>query len=84
MLASGIWNPGKDYCHCPPGFLESFVFMVVFIFFLIVFFSVPLTIFSCVTIFEGVALSDGMIYLRVPDATHVFDVVITSGFVKLP
>ena len=58
--------------------------MVVFIFFLIIFFSVPLAIFSCVMIFEGVALSDGVIRFRVPDAAHVFDVVITSGFVKLP
>ena len=57
--------------------------MVVF-FFLIVFFSVPLTIFSCVSIIEGVAISDGVISFGVQDAMHVFNVVIPSGFGKLP
>ena len=83
MFASRIWGPGEDHCYCPPGFLESLVFVVVF-FFLIVFFSVPLTIFSRVTIFEGVALSNCMILVRVPDALHVFNVVISSGFGELP
>ena len=58
--------------------------MVVFIFFLIVFFCVSLTIFSYVSIIEGEAISDGVISFRVPDALHVFDVVISSGFGKLP
>ena len=58
--------------------------MVVFIFFLIVFFSVSLTIFSYVSIIEGVAISDGVISFRVPDAMHVFNFVIPSGFGKLP
>ena len=74
MFASRIWNPGKDHCYCPPGFLESLVFVVVF-FFLIVFFSVPLTIFSCVSIIEGVPISDGVISFGVQDAMHVFNVV---------
>ena len=64
--------------------MESLVFMVIFILFLIVFFSVPFILFSCVMIFEGVALSDGVIRFRVLDAVHVLDVVITFGFVKLP
>ena len=84
MFASGIWDPDEDHCYCPPRFLESLVFVVVFIFFLIVFFSVSLTIFSCVSIIEGVAISDGVISFRVPDAMHVFNVVIPSGFGKLP
>ena len=57
--------------------------MVVFIFFLIVFFSVYLIIFSCVSIVEGVAISDGVLPIRVQWATYVFDVVISSGFGKL-
>ena len=84
MFASGIWGPGKDHCYCPLGILESFVFVVVFFFFLIIFFSVPLTIFLCVSIIEGVAISDGVISFRVQDAMHVFNVVIRSGFGKLP
>ena len=84
MFASGIWNPGEDHCYCPPGFLESLVFVVVF-FFLIVFFSVPLTIFSCVSIIEGVAISDGVISFGVQDAMQVFNVMIrSSGLGKLP
>ena len=58
--------------------------MVVFIFFLIVFFVVPLIIFSRVSINEGVAISDGVISFRVLDAMHVFNVVIPSGFRKVP
>ena len=84
MFASGIWGPGKDQCYCPPRFLESLIFVVVFILFLIVFFSVSLTIFSCVSIIEGVAISDGVISFRVLDAMQVFNVVILSGFGKLP
>ena len=53
-------------------------------FFLIVFFSVTLTIFSYVSIIEGVAISDGVISFMVQDAMHVFNVVILSGFGKLP
>ena len=53
-------------------------------FFLIVFFSVYLIIFSCVSIVEGVAISDGVISFRVLDAMHVFNVVVPSGFGKLP
>ena len=83
MFASAIWGPGEDHCYHPPGFLESFVFVVVFIFFLIVFFGVFLTIFSCVSIIEGVAISDGVLPIRVQCATYVFDVVISSGFGKL-
>ena len=83
MLASRIWGLGEDHCYRPPGFLESLVFMVVF-FFLIVFFSVPLTIFSCVSKIEGVAISDGVISFGVQDAMHVLNVVIPSGFGKLP
>ena len=52
--------------------------------FLIVFFSVSLTIFSYVSIIEGEAVSDGMISFRVPDALHVFNVVVSSGIGKLP
>ena len=52
--------------------------------FLIVFFSVPLTIFSCVSIIEGVPISDGVISFGVQDAMHIFNVVIPSGFGKLP
>ena len=84
MFASGIWDPSEDHCYCPPGLLESLVFVVVFIFFLIIFFSVYLIIFSCVSIIEVVAISDGVISFRVPDALHVFDVVISSGFGKFP
>ena len=58
--------------------------MVVFIFFLIVFFSVSPTIFSYISIIEGVAIFDGVISFRVPDAMHVFNVIIPSGFGKLP
>ena len=58
--------------------------MVVFIFFLIVFFCVFLTIFSYVSIIEGETVSDGMISFRVPDALHVYNVVVSSGFGKLP
>ena len=83
MFASAIWGPGEDHCYRPPGFLESFVFMVVFIFFLIVFFGVFLTIFSCVSIIEGVAISDGVLPIRVQWATYVFDVVISSRFGKV-
>ena len=64
--------------------MESLVFMVISILFLIVFFSVPLIIFSCVSIFEGVAISDGVIFFGVQDATHIFNVVIPSGLEKLP
>ena len=84
MFASRIWGSGKDRCYRSPGFLESLVFMVVFVFFLIVFFYVSLTIFSYVSIIEGEAISDGVISFRVPDALYVFDVVISSGFGKLP
>ena len=84
MFASGIWGPGEDYYYCPPGFLESLVFVVVFFFFLIAFFGILLTIFSCVSIIEGVAISDGVISFRVQDEMHVFNVVIPSGFGKLP
>ena len=83
MLASGIW-PSKDYCYYSPRFLESLVFRVVFIFFLIVFFSAPLTFFSCVSIIEGVAISDGVLSVRVQWAMHVFNVVIPFGLGKLP
>ena len=65
MFASGIWGPGEDHCYRPPRFLESLVFVVVLIFFLIVFFSVPLTIFSCVSFVEGVAISDGVLSIGV-------------------
>ena len=58
--------------------------VVVFFFFLIAFFGILLTIFSCVSIFEGVAISDGVISFGVQDATHVFNVVILSGLGKLP
>ena len=58
--------------------------MVVFIFFLIVFFCVSLTIFSYVSFIEGVAISDGVICFRVQDALHIFNVVISSRFGKLP
>ena len=84
MFASAIWGPREDHCYHPPGFLESFVFVVVFIFFLIVFFGVLLTIFYCVSIIEGVAIFDGVISFGVQDATHVFNVIIPSGFEKLP
>jgi hypothetical protein len=67
MFASGIWNPGKDYCHCPSGFLESLVFMVVIFFFLIVFFI-------------GVAISDGVLSIGVQGATYVLNVIISSRF----
>ena len=83
MFASRIWGPGEDHCYCPPGFLESLVFVVVFIFFLIVFFSVYLIIFSCVSLVEGVAISGGVISFRMQNATHIFNVVILSGFGKL-
>ena len=79
MFTSGIWGSSEDYCYCPPGFLES----LVFIFFLIVFFSVYLIIFSRVSLVECVAISSGVISFRVLDALHVFDVVISSGFGKL-
>ena len=52
--------------------------------FLIVFFSVSLPIFSCVSIIEGVAISDGVISIGVPNVMHVFNVVVPSGFEKLP
>ena len=84
MLASEIWGPGEDYCYCSPGFLESLVFVVVFIFFLIVFFSAPLTIFSCVSFIEGVAISNGVLSIRVQWAMHAFNVIIPSGLGKLP
>ena len=58
--------------------------MVVFIFFLIVFFCVSLAVFSYVSIIEGEAISDGVISFRVPDALHVFNVIIYFGFRKLP
>ena len=54
--------------------------MVVLIFFLIVFFGVLLTIFSCVSIFEGVAISDGVLSIGVQGATYVLNVVISFGF----
>ena len=57
--------------------------MVVFFFFLIAFFGILLTIFPCVSILEGVAISDGVLPIRVQWATNVFDVVISSGFGKL-
>ena len=78
MFASGVWNPGKDYCYCPSGFLESLVIMVVS-FFLIVFFIVSLAIFSSVSFVEGVAISDGVLPVGVQRATHVLNVVISSG-----
>ena len=79
MFASGIWGPDEDHCYHPPRFLESLVFMVVFIFFLIVFFCVSLTIFSYVSFIEGEAISDGVISFGVQRATHVLNVVISSG-----
>ena len=84
MFASRIWSPGEDHCYCSPGFLESLIFVGVFIFFLIVFFSAPLTIFSCVSFIEGVAVSNGVLSIRVQWAMHVFNVVIPSGLGKLP
>ena len=84
MFASEIWGPDEDYCYCSPRFLESLVFVVVFVFFLIVFFYVSLTIFSYVSFIEGVAISDGVICFRVQDALHIFNVVISSRFEKLP
>ena len=84
MFSSGIWNPDKDYYYCPPRFLESLVFVVVFFFFLITVFGILLTIFSYVSIFEGVAISYGVISFGVQDATHVFNVVMPSGLEKLP
>ena len=57
--------------------------MVVFIFLLIVLFGVLLTIFSCVSIIESVAVSDGVSPVRVQWATYVFNVIISSGFGKL-
>ena len=84
MFASGVWGSDEDYWYRPPGFLESLVFVVVLIFFLIVFFSAPLTIFSCVSIIEGVAISDGVLSVRVQWAMHVFNVVIPSRLGKLP
>ena len=83
MFASGIWGPGEDHCYCPPRFFESFVFVVVFFFFLIAFFSILLTIFSCVSFIEGVAISNGVLSIRVQLATHIFNVVISSGLGKL-
>ena len=84
MFASGVWNPRKDYCHCPSEFLESLVLMVVFFIFLTIFFSVPLAIFPCVSFFEGVVVSDGVFSIGVQDAMHVFNVVIPSRLGKLP
>ena len=84
MFASRIWAPSEDHCYRSPGCLESFVLVVVFIFFLIVLFGVLLTIFSYVSIIDGVAIFDGVISFRVQDAMHVFNVVILSGFGKLP
>ena len=80
MFASGIWGPGEDHCYCPPGFLESLIFVVVFIFFLIVFFSVSLTIFSCVSFVEGVAISYGVFSIGVQGAMYVLNVVISSRY----
>ena len=84
MFASRIWGSGEYHNHRPSRFLESLVFVIVLIFFLIVFFSDLLTIFSWVSIIEGVAISNGVPPIRVQWATYVFDVVISSGFVKLP
>ena len=84
MFASAIWGPGEDHRYRPPGFLESLVFVIVLIFFLTILFSDLLTIFSCVSIIEGVAISDGVISFRVQVATHVFNVVISSRSRKLP
>ena len=84
MFASGIWGPGEDHYYRPPGFLESLVFVIVLIFFLIVFLSVYLIILSRVLLVDCVAVSGGVISFRVPDAMHVFNVVISSGFGKLP
>ena len=83
MFASRIWSPGEHHCYCSPRFLESLFFVVVFIFFLIVFISAPLTI-SCVSFIEGVAISNGVLSIRVQWAMHVFNVVISSGLGKLP
>ena len=83
MFTSGIWSSSEDYCYCPLGFLESLAFVVVFIFFLIVFLSVYLIILSRVSLVECVAVSSGVISLRMQNATHVFKVVILSGFGKL-
>ena len=58
--------------------------MVVFVFFLIVFFCVSLSIFSYVSFIEDVAISDGVICFRVQDALHILNVIISSGFEKLP
>ena len=58
--------------------------MVVFFSFLIAFFGILLTIFPRVSIFEGVAISDGVISFGVQGAMHVFNVVIPSGLGKLP
>ena len=79
MFASGVWNPSKDYCYCPSGFLESLVLMVVSFFFLIVFFIVSLAIFSSVPFVEGVAISNGVPPVGVQRATYVLNVVISSG-----
>ena len=84
MFASRIWSPDEDHCYCSPGFLESLVFVVVFIFFLIVFFCGSLTIFSYVSFIEGVAISNGVLSIRVQWAMHVFNVVMSSGLGKLP
>ena len=81
MFASGIWNPGKDHCHCSSGFLESLVFIVVS-FFLIVFFIVSPAIFSSVSFVEGVAISDGVLSIGVQGATYVLNVVISSRLGK--
>jgi len=56
--------------------------MVVSLFFLIVFFIVSLAIFSSVSFVEGVAISDGVLSVGVQGATHVLNVVISSGLGK--
>ena len=56
--------------------------MVVSFLFLIVFFIVSLAIFSSVPFVEGVAISDGVPPVGVQRATHVLNVVISSGLGK--
>ena len=82
MFSSGIWNPGKDYCYCPPWIFGIPCLHGCLLFFLTVFFSVLLTIFPCVSFIEGVAISDGVLSVGVQGATHVLDVVISFGLGK--
>ena len=78
LLESGA--PAKITATVPLDFWNPLSSWLSSSFFLTVFFSVSLTIFSYVSIIKGVAISDGVISSRVPDAMHVFNVIIPSGF----